>query len=208
MKLCLMYPRFPFWRAEVSRLALFIGGIEFENYDLSREEFKTFKTDGTFPFGQVPILIVDGETIAQTGAIARFCGKLSGLYPADDLMMAAKVDQLIDAATDITNQISPTMRVKDEAAKMAARKVLAEETLPRWLGYLETLLMSNEGDFFVGDSMTIADLAISRVVGWLKGGILDGIPSDVVEAFPGLAAHCERTEAHPKIEQWMRENYG
>lgn len=207
MNLRLIYPRFPFWRAEVSRLALFIGGIEFENYHLSREEFKAFKTDGTFPFGQMPVLIVDGEIIAQTGAIARFCGKLSGLYPEDKPLMAAKIDQLIDAATDITNQVSPTMRIKDEDAKMAARKVLAEETLPKWLGYLETLLNANDGDFFVGDSMTIADLAIARVIGWLKGGILDGIPSSVVGAFPALSAHCARMEAHPKIQQWMRENY-
>ena len=31
--------------------------------------------------GQQPLLEVDGKPIAQTGAIARYCGKLSGHYP-------------------------------------------------------------------------------------------------------------------------------
>ena len=38
MKLKLIYPDLPFWRAETSRLALFIGEIEFEDYRPSREE--------------------------------------------------------------------------------------------------------------------------------------------------------------------------
>jgi len=32
MKLTIIYPDVPFWRAEMSRLALFIGGIEFEDF--------------------------------------------------------------------------------------------------------------------------------------------------------------------------------
>lgn len=36
---------------------------------------------GVSPFGQAPLLEVDGKPIAQTGAIARYCGKLSGHYP-------------------------------------------------------------------------------------------------------------------------------
>ena len=84
MELRLIYPDIPFWRAEASRLALFFGGIEFEDLRPSREEIAKMKTDGTFPFGQFPVLQVDGNTIAQTGAIARFCGKLSGLYPSKD----------------------------------------------------------------------------------------------------------------------------
>ena len=38
MELRLIYPDIPFWRAETSRLALFIGGIEFEDLRPSREE--------------------------------------------------------------------------------------------------------------------------------------------------------------------------
>ena len=65
MKLRLIYPDLPFWRAETSRLALFIGGIEFEDVRPSREEIPKMRTDGTFPFGQFPVLQVDGKTIAK-----------------------------------------------------------------------------------------------------------------------------------------------
>jgi glutathione S-transferase len=207
MQLTLVYPKFPFWRAEISRLALYLGNIPFENRHPSRDEFRTAKTNGSLPFGQMPILIVDGETIAQTGAIARFCGKLSGMYPTNDPVAAAKIDQLIDAATDITTKVSPTMSVKDEAEKMAARTVLAEETLPRWFGYLEALCPDGENTFFVGDTMTIADLAIWRLMGWFTGGFLDGIPATVVDGFPKLQAHSERIGSEPRIQQWMSENY-
>ena len=37
MKLRLIYPDVPFWRVETSRIALFYGGIEFEDIRLSRE---------------------------------------------------------------------------------------------------------------------------------------------------------------------------
>ena len=108
MKLTIIYPDVPFWRAEMSRLALFIGGIEFEDLRPSREEIAKMRTEGIFPFGQFPVLQVDGKTIAQTGAIARYCGKLSGLYPTDNYFYAAKVDEVIDLATDITAKIRPT----------------------------------------------------------------------------------------------------
>ena len=207
MQITLIYPNFPFWRAEVSRLALHLGDIPFENRHPSRDEFRTAKTDGSLPFGQVPILIVDGETIAQTGAIARFCGKLSGMYPTNDPLAAAKIDQLIDAATDITTKVSPTMRLKDDAEKMAARTVLAEDTLPKWFGYLEALAPKGDQLFFVGETMTIADLAIWRLMGWFTGGFLDGIPATVVNGFPKLQAHSERMDSDPRIQRWMSENY-
>ena len=69
---------------------------------------------------------VDGKVITQTGAIARYCGKLGGLYPKDDDFSAAKVDEIIDTATDITNLVGPTMRM-GEAEKLEARKVGREK---------------------------------------------------------------------------------
>ena len=52
--------------------------------------------------------------VSQTGAIARYCGKLGGFYPKDDDFAAAKIDEIIDTATDITNVIGATMRMTDE----------------------------------------------------------------------------------------------
>ena len=85
MELRLIYFDFPFWRAEVSRLALHLSGIPFEDIRPSRAEFMAMKNSGELPYGQLPVLDVDGVRIAQSVAIARLCGQVSGLYPKDDL---------------------------------------------------------------------------------------------------------------------------
>ncbi len=206
MKLTLIYPDVPFWRAETSRIDLFIGGIEFEDLRPSRDAISRMKTDGTFPFGQFPVLQVDGKTLAQTGAIARFCGKLSWLYPENDFA-AAKVDEVIDLATDITNKIRPALVEKDAEKGRKMRSELAETVLPHWLGFMETLLEDNgKTDYFVGESLTVADLAGWRLCGWISGGIIDGIPESILDAFPLLIAHQQKISSLPKIVEWIEKN--
>jgi len=83
------------------RLAARVGGVALDDYRFeSREEFMALKTSGELPFGQVPLLVVDGTTkIPQSGAILRFVCKKGGLHPADDLQAAA-VDAALDQETD------------------------------------------------------------------------------------------------------------
>ena len=207
MKLKLIYPDIPFWRAETSRMALFIGGIEFEDLRPSREEIAKMRTEGIFPFGQFPVLQVDGKTIAQTGAIARFCGKLSGLYPTENDFYAAKVDEVIDLATDITVKIRPALTEKEPVKRMEMRRELSETVLPHWLGLMETLLEDNgKTGYFVNDSLTVADLAAWRLCGWISGGIIDGIPETILDAFPLLNDHQNHISNLPKIAEWLGQN--
>ena len=206
MKLTLIYPDLPFWRAETSRLALFIGGIEFEDLRPSREEIAKMRTEGIFPFGQFPVLQVDGKTIAQTGAFARFCGKLSGLYPTENDFYAAKVDEVIDLATDITAKIRPSLIEKDPEKRMEMRRELVETVLPNWLGFMETLLEKNGTGYFVDNSLTVADLAAWRLCGWISGGIIDGIPETILDAFPLLNAHQNHISNLPKNAEWLEKN--
>ena len=42
---------FPFWRAEIIRLALFIGNIEFEDRRITGEEFQRVKVKGELDDG-------------------------------------------------------------------------------------------------------------------------------------------------------------
>ena len=169
MKLKLIYPDLPFWRAETSRIALFLGDVEFEDFRPSRDQLKQMKIDGTFPFGQFPVLEVDGKKVAQTSGIARFCGKLAGLYPKDDDFAVAKVDEVLDLATDITMKMQPALREPDPEQRKLKREELSREILPHWLGFLENLLEENGNtDFFVGDSLIVADLAAWRLCGWIR----------------------------------------
>ena len=214
MKLKIYYSQTPFWRAEVLRVSLFIGNIPFEDVRITREEFREviftgkLRNEIKIPFNQLPVLEIDGKIIGQTGAIARYCGKISDLYPKDNFL-AAKVDQIIDAATDITNLISPAIREKDENIKKAMREKLTNKLLPRWFNYLEKLLEKEKMEsWFVDNKMSIADIAIWRLLGWLKSGIIDGIPSNICDKFPKLNNIYTKAHKHPKIQEWMFKTYG
>ena len=206
------YSHLPFWRAEVLRVSLFIKDIPFEDVRISREEFINLIKTGFLPngkrspFHQLPVIEVEDKIIGQTGAIARYCGKVSNLY-SDDKLKAAKIDQIIDAATDITNVVSPTIREKDQKKKMEDRKVLVNKLLPRWFRYLENLLSEDDSTWFV-EKMTIADIAMWRLLGWLTSGIIDGIPTSVVDDFPKLKNIHHQVHTHPKVQEWMLKTYG
>ena len=207
------YSHTPFWRAEVLRVSLFISNIPFEDVRISREEFINMIKTGFLPngkrvpFHQLPVIEVDGEIIGQTGAIARYCGKISNLY-SDDNINAAKIDQVIDAATDITNLVSPTIREQDVQKKLKDRLLLKNKLLPRWFKYLENILSEETSDWFVENKMTIADIAIWRLLGWLSSGIIDGIPTTILDNYPKLKHIHYKVHHHPKVQEWMLKTYG
>ena len=215
MEIKLYYFDIPFWRAEVTRLALFLGDIPFTDCRIKKEEYVIFKSEGRLPnniiapFKQLPVLEVDGKIFSQTGAIARYCGKLSGLYPIKNDIEAANVDQVIEAAQDINFMVTLSNRDKEFQKKKIAREILATKHLPKWFNFLENLIHSNKQSiWFVGQNMTIADLAIWRLLGWLKSGMLDGIPTSILDNFPNLNIMREEIYQHPKIKEWMIKNYG
>ena len=211
MKIRLIYGEKPFWRAEVGRIALKFGDIKFDDVRLSREEFLRVKKagkldDGTkVPFRQLPCLNVDGQSICQTGGIARFCGKLGGLYPREHLVDAARIDQVIDMATDINVLLEPSVFEKDNERKREMREELVDGILKRKIGFLEELLNGNS--WFVGESISVADIAIWRLMGWLTSGIIDYIPVALLSDFPNLKRVCLNTGNQGKIKDWVEKTY-
>ena len=195
------------------RVSLYISNTPFEDIRISREEFINMIKTGFLPngkrvpFHQLPVIEVDGEIIGQTGAIARYCGKISNLY-SDDNINAAKIDQVIDAATDITNLVSPTIREKDEQKKLEDRLLLKNKLLPRWFKYLENILSEDTSEWFVENKMTIADIAMWRLLGWLTSGIIDGIPPSIIDNYPKLKNIHYKVHHHPKVQEWMLKTYG
>ena len=132
---------------------------------------------------------------------------MSGLYPINHDFAAEKVDEVIDLATDINNQMRPALREKDPKLRMELRKELSGAILPRWLGFLEKLPEDN-GDtgYFVGESFSVADLAIWRLCGWISSGIIDSLSVKLLDPLPLLNNHQKIISNLPKVAEWVEKH--
>ena len=202
----------PFWRAEISRLSLFMSGIEFDDVRITSEDNSYLKEhgklkDGTsIPFRQLPVLVIDGQSIAQSGGIARICGKLSGMYP-EDIIEAGKVDQIIDTVTDMNVMLNLSMRENDPIIKKQMRVQLTNTDLPRYFGYLEKIIEANSSDWFVCENITIADIAVWSFLGWIAQGVLDDIPPEVIHPFEGLRKVYNELGKQSLVSEWKKKTY-
>ena len=185
---------FPFsGRAAPIRDTLNIGQIEFEDDHIQWEKFVELRAAGEFPFGGVPVLDVQTTSgkvcSAQSNAILRFAGRLANLYPVDDILKALKVDEVMDAGEEINMLMDPSIMEQDAQKKMAMRKVLAEQTLPEWMKFFERLLITNGSTgFMVGDTLTVADLKLYWIIDWIISGLLDGIPTTLIDSYSNIVA--------------------
>jgi glutathione S-transferase len=185
---------FPFpGRGAAIRDALRMGGIAFEDVHMPPDRFREQKAAGELRFASLPALEIQtpaGTVSAmQSNAILRFIGRQTGLYPADDPVQALKVDEALELGEDINHAIGPSITEKDAGRRLAMRKVLAEETLPRMAGLVESLIVANgRTGFVVGDALTVADLKLYWIVDKLTNGTLDGIPTSLLDGYAALIA--------------------
>jgi len=195
----LTYFDFDGGRGEVARLALHIGGLPFEDRRIAFKDWDAHR-DAT-PFRALPVLEVDGQVVAQSNAINRYVGKLAGLYPKDD-WQALRCDEVMDAVEDLDHMIGGTIDLPAEEKK-AARAELVAGPIPRYLEQLAARLQAAGGEYFADRRLTVGDLKAWMMVRWLRGGVLDHIPRDLVDRVaPLLVKHAERMAAQPKIAEY------
>ncbi len=184
-------------RGEPARLALFLGGIDFEDHRIPLDKWPALKSQ--MPFQALPVLEVDGKTITQSNTINRYVGKLANLYPIDP-WQAALCDEVMDAVEDIGQKIFVTLFVPDEEAKKTAREALANGPIPMYLMRFQTYLYDRGREYFADNRLTVADLAMFVWIRYLRSGILDYIPSDLVDqSAPLLVQHFEILNSHSRI---------
>jgi glutathione S-transferase len=183
-------------RAEPVRIALHAAGIPFDDRRLNFQEFG--ETRESFRFNCVPILEIDGVEVTQSNALARYAGKLAGLYP-DDPIQALYCDEAMGAVEDATSHIARTMRMQGDELR-AARTALVEGWLSVYLKGLGELLKRGGGKYFANGRLTVADLKVAGLTGWLSHGALDHIPEDLVQRVaPVLVEHAARIMQEPKV---------
>ena len=186
-------------RAETARLILAQAGVSYEDKRIEKEEWPALKA--SLPMGQLPVLEVDGKTIGQLMAIARYCAKKFGLAGKDELE-GALADQAVDQVSDFLAELIKVMKEPEEAKKAELGKQLKLEKLPA----LEKLLKAQGGKYFAGSSLTWADIVVYQFVSSMKvhrpsqpkRAIED---SDLTEC-PAISALVAMVGALPNIKKW------
>lgn len=188
----LSYFDFPGGRGEPARLALKLGGIDFDDQRIPLADWPAVKAD--YPYQQVPVMEVDGKVLNQSNAINRLVGKMTNLYPQDD-WQAAICDDVMDTADDAMQLLVDTFFMQEEE-KQRVRTELVAGPLPMFLAGLNATLVANGGEFFCDGRLTMADLKMLVFTRALTGGNMDYVPTSIVaDHAPDLLAHQARIES-------------
>lgn len=185
-------------RGEVPRLAFYVGGVDFEDDRVSFDGFKDLKP--SLLYGQLPVLEVDGEQFAQAGAISRYAGRLSGLYPSDPIA-ALKTDEIMAFSDDVAFPLSAMLGEQDEQKKAEVAKYLGYEKFPEMFAGLEKRVASRGAAYCTGEGMTIADLWLYCFTQWVKTNAV-GFRNDMLDGFPKIMEIVDRVGGNQKIKEW------
>ncbi|CAI5711607.1 unnamed protein product [Hyaloperonospora brassicae] len=187
-------------RGEPIRLAFFIGDIAFEDERIPHEEMVTRRS--TLPFGQFPVLEVNGEMISQALAILRYAGTMSGLYPMTDPLAAYRIDELLSIMDDMFNK--PLWGASHREKNMEKKDVLRAElakVVPKTIGFLEKRIAKNEGPYAAGQALSVADLAIYAVLVDFTTN-LPKLMSTMEDSYPSVYRVYDQVRKHPKVVEW------
>jgi len=196
-RLRLTYFDAPMSRGEECRLALFVAGVDFEDHRIDRAAWPALKP--RTPFGVLPTLEAEGKpTVSQSNAILGFVGREYGLLPKD-AWEALRLESLMCAVEDLRAAIVKTFGITDADELKRRRAELVEGPLRSWAAYTEQQI---SGPYAGGAQISVADLKLFVVIGWLTKGVLDHVPSDVLAPFPKLLTLFRTVQAHPKVVAW------
>nr|UCR60997.1 glutathione-S-transferase [Aphelinus asychis] len=180
--------------AEPIRFLFSYAGVEFVDDRFERENWPNIKP--TMPFGQVPVLEIDGKKINQSTAICRYLAKQHGLAGKND-WEALEIDVTVDNIHDLRAKLAAYHYENNEGAK-AQKLEVVKETVPFYIERLNEQVKKN-GGYFVGGALTWADLVFVALLDYLNFMA----KYDIIEKAESLKALKEKVLAEPGIKAWV-----
>jgi len=182
-------------RAESARLMFAYKGVQYEDVRIEHEKWPEWKPK--MPFGQIPVLEVDGKMLSQSQAINRYLGRTFGMAGSND-WEAAQCDMLVDGVTDTVNNLRPWFMEKDEEKKKTIWTTFENEHAKPFLVLYEKFLKQSGTGHFVGNTMTWADIVIFSILSWWNHA-----NPQLLEAHAELVKFVGMVASEPKIKHWI-----
>lgn len=147
---------------------------------------------------------VDGREYAQSNALLRYAGRLSGTYPegSDGLFVDETIDTIEDAMASLFSYRGP-----DKSLLLAAREKFVQLDVPRYVGALDGRMakMSPKGPYVAGEKISIADFHLTCFVNSIKQGIVDHVPSTCLDEFPTIMRVYNEVMNVDEVKKWYEK---
>lgn len=178
------------WQCEEMELAYQAVGFDFP----APAEHRAKYPPGSLPFLEDEGGVAIGESVAQMLYLAGRYGP-TPLLPTDPAAMARVLQITVASEASLGGLMNPMMGTKfaapdDQKSNWTDGFCAARVTDA--LAYVDSLLRGR--DYFVGDGLTLADIAISTALGVWQGALGKDIPA-------GLAEHRARMRGRPAYQK-------
>lgn len=190
-------------RGHAIRLALAASNIPFEDeypeggFPPSAEAKEIWRKIGGNTTTNVPMLqMSDGRVFTQSSAVIRAVARMGGLLPTDEAELYM-TDKLLADAEDLRGAAYKSF-VPWGASKEDAEAFI-NKILPLHLGNLERQLKDSTGDYFIGNSLTVADIACYDAVTNFGSNRVIG----ALDEFETLKTWVSRVESNEGIKNYL-----
>jgi glutathione S-transferase len=183
---------------EPIRMILHYADQKFEDHRITFEQWPALKPKT--PYGQLPVMNVDGVDIAQSCAIARLLAKRHGLAGDGDVESAV-LDSLIDFQKDFQGRVTTFFQVvagRKEGDKDALLKDVFLPAFEEYTPYLEKALANSGSGFFGKKGVTWVDFFIANFTLTTKN-----IAAAAVAKHPELEKHCKKVHDIPQLQKYL-----
>lgn len=185
--------------AEPSRWVFAAANQEYEDkrvpYTTEKKEWLEIKP--TTPFGQIPVLSVDGVKLCQSNTIALFLAREFGFVGKSNIDFA-RVSMIVDCVSDVIKNVYPSLFEQDPQKKAELIAKFNDEIKGHMTNF-EKFAAENGHGHFVGDSLTAADIVFTVALERIADAKLDAH----LDNYPNLKQINDKTRANPGIAAWI-----
>jgi len=185
--------------AEVIRLLLSYLDVDYSERNIAtKEEWLALKP--SLPYGQVPLLTIDGKRLVQRKAIERYISTKHNLYGknADE---AYEIDSINESIADLTTSF-PLREILSGDPTADDKSLTFENGSMKWyLGIWEKMLLArNPNLHFVGDGISYADINLFSSLRSLKQ-----LPrfSKALDEYPTLTKFFNHIASQASIAKYL-----
>jgi len=175
------------------------AGVEYEDVRIEQADWPAEKSKT--PFGSMPVLTVDGQWLAQSGAICRYLAAKFNLLGDSDVS-AAFCDMIWESVGEGYFKCVDFAFEPDQEKKMKGIADVMEKTVLPLLQKMEAKHSSDpekgNKDHFIGGKLTLADIAIAYYLDEMSG-----MNPNLYDTIPSLHHIVKTTLARPNIKKWI-----